>query len=198
MVDLRNRIAFAAGHVPGTLNFGLDGGFATYLGWLIPWGTPVTLLGDPEQVAEAQRELVRIGIDRPAADATGRPDDWAGGGALASPRLATSRTSPPWAPGPAGRSCSTSGATWSGTAGHIAGAVHIPLHELLRRLDELPAGEVWVHCESGLPLRPGGVHPRRRWPARGRHQRRLRQRRGRRAGRGAGVSTASWFSAGCR
>ena len=56
------------GHAPGTLNFGLDGAFATYLGWLIAWGTPVTLLGETaEDVAEAQRELVRIGIDRPAA-----------------------------------------------------------------------------------------------------------------------------------
>ena len=32
---------------------------------------------------------------------------------------------------------------------HIAGAVHIPLHELPGRLAEVPAGEVWVHCQSG-------------------------------------------------
>ena len=32
---------------------------------------------------------------------------------------------------------------------HIDGAVHIPLHELLRRLDEVPPGEVWVHCGAG-------------------------------------------------
>ena len=77
VVDLRNRTAFAAGHAPGTLNFGLDGSFATYLGWLIAWGTPLTLLGETaEDVAEAQRELVRIGIDRPAAHATGGPQDW--------------------------------------------------------------------------------------------------------------------------
>ena len=77
VVDLRNRTAFAAGHAPGTVNFGLDGGFATYLGWLIEWGTPVTLLGESaDDVAEAQRELVRIGIDRPAAHATGGPKDW--------------------------------------------------------------------------------------------------------------------------
>ncbi|MGA9747604.1 MAG: MBL fold metallo-hydrolase, partial [Nocardioides sp.] len=77
VVDLRNRTAFATGHAPGTVNFGLDGGFATYLGWLLPWGTPITLLGETsEQVADAQRELVRIGIDRPAAAATGGPPDW--------------------------------------------------------------------------------------------------------------------------
>ena len=40
VVDLRTRTAFAAGHAPGTLNFGLDGGFVTYLGWLIPGAPP--------------------------------------------------------------------------------------------------------------------------------------------------------------
>ena len=77
VVDLRNRTVFAAGHVPGTFNFGLDGGFATYLGWLIDWGAPVTLLGETaDDVATAQRELVRIGIDRPAAAAVGGPKQW--------------------------------------------------------------------------------------------------------------------------
>ena len=33
--------------------------------------------------------------------------------------------------------------------GHIEGAVNIPLHQLLERLDEVPAGEVWVHCAGG-------------------------------------------------
>ncbi|MST35310.1 MBL fold metallo-hydrolase, partial [Acidimicrobiaceae bacterium USS-CC1] len=72
VVDLRHRKAFCEGHVAGTLNFGLDGSLATYLAWLIPWGTPVTLLGETAaDVAAAQRELVRVGIDRPAAAATG-------------------------------------------------------------------------------------------------------------------------------
>ena len=97
VVDLRTRSAFAAGHLAGTLNFGLDGQFVTYLGWLIPWGAAVTLLGETaEQVAEAQRELVRIGIDRPAAMATGKPEDWAGGDAAGvATRSPRSPTSPP-------------------------------------------------------------------------------------------------------
>ena len=102
VVDLRNRTAFAAGHAPGTLNFGLDGAFATYLGWLITWGTPVTLLGEtPEDVAEAQRELVRIGIDRPAAQATGGPQDWTDRRARLLPdrHLRRPRAGPPTPPG---------------------------------------------------------------------------------------------------
>ena len=43
-------------------------------GWIIPWGTPVTLVTEsPEHIVEAQRQLTRIGIDRPAGGAVGRP-----------------------------------------------------------------------------------------------------------------------------
>lgn len=71
-MDLRNRVAFAEGHVAGAFNFEEEGKPATYLAWLIQWGKPVTLLADtPEQIAGAQRELARVGIDRPAAAATG-------------------------------------------------------------------------------------------------------------------------------
>ncbi len=149
VVDLRARRAFAAGHVAGTLSFGLDGSFVTYLGWLIPWGTPLTLVGETsEQVAEAQRELVRIGIDRPVAAATGGPGRWADGQALRSYPVAgfaelesvrhhrrvailDVRRQQEW------------------EAAHIEGATHVPLHELQDRLAEVPAGEWWVHCEAG-------------------------------------------------
>jgi rhodanese-related sulfurtransferase len=149
VVDLRNRIAFAAGHVAGTLNFGLDGSFATYLGWLIPWGTPVTLLGETaEQVTRAQRELVRIGIDRPAAHATGTPPEWAGEDALVSyPRatfadLAQVRHHRPVVLLDVRRNLEYKQA-------RVSGAIHIPLHDLPRRLHEVPEGEVWVHCAAG-------------------------------------------------
>jgi hydroxyacylglutathione hydrolase len=149
VVDLRARRAFAAGHLPGTLSFDLDGSFATYLGWLIPWGTPLTLLGQtPEQVAEAQRELVRIGIDRPAAAATGSPAEWADGEPLRSypvadfADLAAARCHRPVVIVDVRRD-----QEWD--ASHIVGAIHISLHELPSHLSDVPAGEVWVHCEAG-------------------------------------------------
>jgi glyoxylase-like metal-dependent hydrolase (beta-lactamase superfamily II) len=148
VVDLRNRTAFAAGHARGTLNFGLDGAFATYLGWLITWGTPITLLGEtPESVAEAQRELVRIGIDRPAAHATGSPEDWADGEQACFPTatfadLADVRHHRHVVVLDVRR-------TEEHTDAAITDAVNIPLHELWGRVDEVPAGEVWVHCAAG-------------------------------------------------
>ena len=51
--------------MPGSFGFEYGDSFATYLGWLIPWGAPLTLIGETaEQIAAAQRDLARIGIDR--------------------------------------------------------------------------------------------------------------------------------------
>ncbi|MFD7651386.1 MULTISPECIES: MBL fold metallo-hydrolase [unclassified Streptomyces] len=148
VVDLRHRVAFAEGHVPGTYNFEADGQLATYLAWLIPWGKPVTLLAEsPAQLAEAQRELVRVGIDRPAAAATGGPADWLPPGtAPASFRRATFAElarERPAAVLDVRRDSERSGR-------RIEGSLHIPLHTLAGRLGELPEGPVWVHCAGGM------------------------------------------------
>ena len=148
VVDLRNRTAFAAGHAPGTLHFGLDGAFATYLGWLITWGTPVTLLGQTaKDVTTAQRELVRIGIDRPAAQATGGPQDWSDRELGSFPTgtfadLEQVRRHRPVTIVDVRRADEHDKA-------RIKGAVNIPIHHLPHRIHEVPEGELWVHCASG-------------------------------------------------
>ena len=151
VVDLRDRVTFAAGFVPGSFSFPLDGSFATYLGWVIPWNKPVTLLGEsPQQVSDAQRELVRIGIDRPAACATGRAQDWAGRGPLASLRLAKfGDLAAALAAGGDGLVVLDVRRRLEFQASHLADATHIPFSELPYRLGDIPTGEVWVHCHSG-------------------------------------------------
>ncbi|MFF3208826.1 rhodanese-like domain-containing protein [Streptomyces sp. NPDC002962] len=151
VVDLRNRVAFAEGHVAGSFNFEADGKIATYLAWMIPWGKPVTLLADsPEQLAAAQRELVRVGIDRPAAAATGTPQEWtAEGTSLAFfcrstfAGLAAQWVSDDIVVLDVRRDSERA-------AGHIEGSVHIPIHQLHKRLGEVPDGTVWVHCAGGM------------------------------------------------
>ncbi|MGA5301685.1 MBL fold metallo-hydrolase [Nucisporomicrobium flavum] len=158
VVDLRSRKAYAHRHLTGTLSFGLDGPMSTWLGWMAPWGAPITLLGDSEQqVADAQRELARIGIDRPAAAAAGSPEQWAGGddGALghlitatfADLAAARAGTPPHGLPGADVLLDVRMGNEWR--SGHVDGAVHIPLPDLPARLADVPAGTVWVHCGSG-------------------------------------------------
>lgn len=149
VVDLRSRTAFARGHLSGTINFELGNSFATYLGWMMRWGTPITLVGDTaDEVAQAQRQMLRIGIDRPAGGEDGGLEMWGAGGEIRSYKtvpfgdLAIAlanrvvvvldvRRDDEWA------------------VSRIDGAVHIPLHNLESRLNEVPDGEVWVHCSSG-------------------------------------------------
>ncbi|MGH3152856.1 MAG: MBL fold metallo-hydrolase [Streptosporangiaceae bacterium] len=150
VVDLRERKAFARAHVTGTVSIELGDPFGTYLGWTIPWGAPVTLIGDrPGQVTEAQLQLTRIGIDRIAGAATGPAEELASGGTISSYRvtdfggLAAEWDRP-------GRVVLDVRRPDEWLAGHLAGAVHIPFWEVAQRAAEVPAGEVWVHCASGF------------------------------------------------
>jgi glyoxylase-like metal-dependent hydrolase (beta-lactamase superfamily II)/rhodanese-related sulfurtransferase len=148
VVDLRSRTAFAAGHVRGTRSFPLTDQFVTYLGWLMPWGSPVTLLGETaEDVAVAQRDLVRIGIDRPAAAATGKPEEWTGTDELGSFRTATFTELA--AERDDGVVVLDVRRHDERADGFIPGSLHIPIHELPARLAEVPDGTVWVHCAAG-------------------------------------------------
>ncbi len=150
VVDLRTRMAFASQHVTGTINIEFADNASTYLGWLISWGTPVTLLADTaDEIAHMQRQLVRIGIDRPAGQLPGGPDaidasagrgsyevaDFAGlRDALAARDevvILDTRRRLEW------------------VDSHLPGAVHVALHDLEERMEQIPDGEVWVYCASG-------------------------------------------------
>ena len=151
VIDLRTRTAFAAEHLPGSVNVGLDGSFATWAGWLVPHGAPVTLLGtSPDQVVEGQRELARIGIDRPAAASIGSPRAWAEGTPVhgypvvgfADLAVRMRHSEPPYVLDVRLAN------EYVGT--HVAGSTNIPLPDLSERMDEVPDDrEVWVHCGRG-------------------------------------------------
>jgi hydroxyacylglutathione hydrolase len=148
VVDLRHRIAFAAGHLNGTVGFELSDSFVTYLGWLYPWGAPLTFLGDDhDQIAEAQRELVRIGIDNVTGAAVG-PVSTLSSGETRSYRVAEFADLAK-ALGTAEIVVLDVRLSGDYDDGHVAGAVNLPVHELIERIDELPSGDVWVHCATG-------------------------------------------------
>ncbi|MFJ7333183.1 rhodanese-like domain-containing protein [Streptomyces sp. NPDC101110] len=152
VVDLRNRVAFAESHVAGSFNVEGEGKLATYLAWLIPWGKPVTLLAStPEQIAMAQRELTRVGIDRPAAAATGEPRAWIRDGERPAsfPRARFADLAEVHGRGEQAVVLDVRRDS-ERASGHVEGSLHIPVHELHGRLGEVPAGVVWVHCAGGM------------------------------------------------
>jgi rhodanese-related sulfurtransferase len=182
VVDLRSRRIFAEGHLRGTLSFDGDGNAVTYLGWVIPWGTPLTLLGDtPERVTAMQRELVRIGIDRPAAFNDGAPVDWAlDPSDIASYRRADFRELDAALADNPDLIVVDSRRRTEWQDGHVTGARHVPLHELVARADEIAtwaraAAHAGRDATSGsLRLRFCPAPPRSRAPVHGRPRRRRR------------------------
>lgn len=149
VVDLRSRTAFAAGHLAGSLGFELSANFITYLGWLYRYGTPLTLIAETgQQVLDARRELVRIGVDEVAGAAVGAIADLAGDGDLRSypvsdfAGLAESMTAGPVQVLDTRRRSERA-------RGFVRGSLHIPLPDLPDLIDEVPYGEVWIYCGSG-------------------------------------------------
>lgn len=64
VLDVRSADSFGAGHVPGSLNIGLGGQFASWAGTLIAMDTPIIVVADDEaQVNEAVTRLARVGLE---------------------------------------------------------------------------------------------------------------------------------------
>jgi glyoxylase-like metal-dependent hydrolase (beta-lactamase superfamily II)/rhodanese-related sulfurtransferase len=154
IVDARDREAFAAGHLPGSLNVELDGTFAGYVGWLVPFASPLLLVlpeDTTEVVAQATTELLRIGYEWVPGWLRGGVAAWAATGrplssypvttmgelhdeALGAPEILLDVRQP---------------IEWQ-TDGVVPGAERIFVADLPARLAELPAGSrVAVFCKSG-------------------------------------------------
>ncbi len=77
LLDVRAAEAFGAGHVPGALNVGLGGQFASWAGSLLEPGQSLVLIADDEpQVDEAVRRLARVGLEIVAGYLNDGMDAW--------------------------------------------------------------------------------------------------------------------------
>ncbi len=149
VVDLRNRVAFASDHLHGSVSFeyGTGSSFTTFLGWVLPWGEQLTLVGERSDVENAIRDLSRIGIDSPDAAVGEDPAALAPSvGTTSYPRIGWEEMV---SDRPEDEAILDVRRLDEYQSSHIDGSVNIPLHELLGRLDEVPGGRLWVHCGSG-------------------------------------------------
>ncbi|MHB8504421.1 MAG: rhodanese-like domain-containing protein, partial [Acidimicrobiales bacterium] len=101
-----------------------------------------------EEVAEACRQLVRIGIDEIAGAAVGEAGKLAGERPSGYP-VATFADLPAVFDRPGAVVLDVRRPDeWD--HGHLEGARHVPFWQLTDRLGEVPDGQVWVHCASGF------------------------------------------------
>jgi hydroxyacylglutathione hydrolase len=81
LLDVRNAAAFGAGHVPGALNIGLQGQFASWAGTLLPAEKPLVIVAEDEAGAqEAALRLSRVGVEAVAGYLEGGVAAWAASG----------------------------------------------------------------------------------------------------------------------
>ena len=65
VLDVRTAAEFGAAHVPGSLNIGLGGQFASWAGSLIPLTAQIVIVANSQsQIDEAQMRLARVGLER--------------------------------------------------------------------------------------------------------------------------------------
>lgn len=77
VLDVRSAADFGAGHVPGSLNIGLGGQFASWAGTLISLDAPVVIVAESEDKAnEGQVRLARVGLENVKGYLAGGIEAW--------------------------------------------------------------------------------------------------------------------------
>jgi hydroxyacylglutathione hydrolase len=145
LIDARPVHRWATAHAQGSVSIELRPAFASWLGWVVPFGEPVALMLNPEQLADAVRLAHRIGYD--AIEGWIGFESWRDGGLPVSsieqlePAEAFERTRT------AGLLLDVRQAGEFGTR-HIAGAAHLELGDIIA--GKTPdATQVITYCGHG-------------------------------------------------
>jgi hydroxyacylglutathione hydrolase len=152
ILDVRPSAAFGNAHVPGSLNIGLGGQFATWCGTLIEIGTPIVLIADDvAAIDEAMMRLARVGIESVAGYLSGGMREWdkARMETRAVPQMPVGELHDRIAEG-ADIQVVDVRRPGEYSGGHVAGAINITLARLEKELSSLnPDRPTAVICASG-------------------------------------------------
>ncbi len=153
VVDTRPSSEYGAGHVPGSYHMGQSGQLASWAGSLLSPETPIVLVAEDEaRVAESRTRLARVGLDNVAGYLEGGILAWdrAGRPLARTEQIAVDELKARLAEG-ADLTVIDVRRPGEFQAGHVAGAVHIPLHELGKRAPAAldPEKPVAIICASG-------------------------------------------------
>ncbi len=152
VIDLRNALAFGAGHIEGSFGIGYGGKISEWASWLVPYDTPLLLVMAHDQMqTEVARSLVRVGLDQLEGYLKGGIEAWT----MAGRPL---RSLPQIDPVQLARRREESNlqvvdvrsqAEWD--SGHISGAIHVMAGHLADSLDRIPDSgtSLAVICASG-------------------------------------------------
>ena len=151
LLDVRDAVEFARGHLAGSINIGLGGQYATWAGTLLDRVRPIVIIAEPGREQEAALRLGRIGFDHVRGYLNG------GMAALAARQDLVWPTERVSAAMVAAELVSAdpplvldirNPREWE--AKRIPESLNIPLNHMQERLAELPRGRrIAVHCAGG-------------------------------------------------
>ena len=154
VLDVRPKEAFAAAHIPGSINIPLGPSLPTWAGWVLPYDMPTLIVPDhPHDVPEVVTHLLRVGFDDVQAYLDDGVDAWENHGyPVAQLQTLTvhdlaEKLKHPESARPFVLDVRTNG-EWSGS--HIDGAHHIHGGLLQERYSEVPKDRpIAVICGTG-------------------------------------------------
>ena len=147
VVDTRLGQDFTAQHAAGTISVPRDKSFLNWAGALLPYDKPLVFIAPADEAARIRlaTDLSLIGIDSIegvlSVDELGRMMATLGAQSIDTTAVDAARNGHGPILDVRGRS--------EYAAGHIPDAINIPLGELQSRLDEVPEGNLVVHCQGG-------------------------------------------------
>ncbi|MGF1532475.1 MAG: rhodanese-like domain-containing protein [Bernardetiaceae bacterium] len=153
LLDTRTQNDFARGFVPGSVNIGLDGSYALWVGAVVPTDATLLLITDEGREQEAILRLARVGYENVAGFLEGGVAGWvAAGESLAQlPEVtpeafaglyADQKTAP----------VSVFDVRKSGefADGHVQAAEHLCLSKLDQQMDRIPKDQTtYLYCQGG-------------------------------------------------
>jgi len=167
VLDTRNQQIFAKGHVPNSIFIGIDGGFAPWVGALIPdLKQPIILVADEGREEEIVTRLSRVGYDNTLGYLKGGIQAWKDSGkevatvhSIAASDFATAHKN-------ANLNVVDVRKSSEYEAEHIEDATNLPLDYISENMSELKQDKTYhIHCAGGYRsmiaasiLKSRGIH----------------------------------------
>ncbi len=146
IIDTRKADDFEKGFIKGSINIGLNGQFAVWVGTLIDIQLPLILITDPGKEEESVLRLARVGYENIAGYLEGGITSWKG--SLSTIRsIAADQLKPFMVKGADVLDVRKPG-EWS--VSHLKNAIFVPLASMPGNLGSLDKGKSYVvHCGGG-------------------------------------------------
>lgn len=149
VLDTRTPDDFEKGFIPGSINIGLNGMFAIWVGTVVDINKNLILVCDPGKEEESLLRLARVGYENVAGFLSGGFNAWK----TAGKKIDTVTSIEPAdlvAKVSSGATVLDVRKISEAESGHITNATVIPLNELSENTSEIKSNEpVYVHCAGG-------------------------------------------------